>query len=405
MPMFYVNWGRYTQLTGQTILPAAVVLSWALFEAPRWNWKLTALVWVVAGGLALTHYRVLIFYIIFVVAWIVISLRRQNWYHILLRISGAGSGAAVLFLPWFSHIFQGRILKNFARQMTTPPDHLTSFTRQYNAIGDITRFMAPVGWLLLMVAIAAGLWRRRRGVLLISLWWFLLLIATNPDWLRLPGSGAISNFALFIAVYIPAGVSIGWLLGEVMVQWTARKWLRLLAVVLLVGIGLTGAWRRMGDLQVDRHAMVTRPDLRAMAWIRENTPEDARFLVNSFFAYGGSVIAGSDAGWWIPLLGKRANTAPPLNYGTEQGLQDDYRQWINELKAQIEEAGINHPETLAVLQERGITHVYIGQQRGRVNYNGPSVLDPKLLLQSAHFRPIYHQDLVWIFELREISGQ
>ena len=403
MPMFYVNWGRYTQLAGQAILPAAVVLSWVSFETPRWDWKLAALVWVVVGGLALTHYRVLIFYTLFVAAWIGICLRRRGWYHSLLRASGAGSGAAVLFLPWFSHIFLGRIPQNFTRQITTPPNRLTSFAHQYNAIGDIARFMPPVGWLFLAVAIAAGLWRRQRSVLLVSLWWFLLLIVTNPNWFHLPGSGAISNFALFIAVYIPAGVLMGWLLGEIMAQWTMRKWVRSLAVVLLVGTGLAGTLRRMEDLQADRHAMVTRPDLRAMAWIRENTPEDARFLVNSFFAYGGSVIVGSDGGWWLPLLAGRANTVPPLNYGTEQGLWDSYRQWVNEVRAQIEEAGIDHPETLAMLRERGITYVYIGQQRGRVNYRGEDVLDPSVLAKSGHFQPIYHKDLVWVFGVKDTA--
>ncbi|RMF32807.1 MAG: hypothetical protein D6759_07765, partial [Chloroflexi bacterium] len=338
-------------------------------------------------------------------AWMMVFLRQRGGRYVLLRTSGAGSGAVVLFLPWLFHTFLGRIPQSFARQMTTFPNSLTSFARQYNAIGDITRFMAPVGWLLLVIAIATGLWKRRRGVLLISLWWFLLLIATNPDWLRLPGSGVISNFALFIAVYIPAGILIGWLLGEVMGRWTRHKWVMLSAVALLVGTGLAGARRRMGDLQVDRHTMVTRPDLRAMVWIRENTPEDARFLINSFFAYGGGVIVGSDGGWWIPLLGKRANTVPPLNYGMERGPWDGYRRWVNELRAKIEEKGLDHPETLAMLKERGVTYIYIGQQRGRVNYGGPFVFDPGSLSQSESFQPVYHQDLVWVLRIKGTSDQ
>jgi hypothetical protein len=145
--------------------------------------------------------------------------------------------------------------------------------------------------------------------------------------------------------------------------------------------------------------MVTRPDVRAMAWIRENTPEDAKFWINSSFAYGGSVIVGSDGGWWLPLLAGRSNTVPPLNYDLEEGIRPGYQEWINELTGQLQEAGIDDPQTLAALKERGVTHVYVGQRQGRVNYDGPHVLDPQMLLQSSHYRPVYHQDRVWVFEV------
>lgn len=252
-----------------------------------------------------------------------------------------------------------------------------------------------------MVAVAVGLWRRRRGVLLMSLWWFLLLIATNPDWLNLPGSGAISNFALFIAAYIPAGVLIGDLAGQVVAQPRDWRWSGPLVMLFLVVAGIAGARWRIGDVRPSQYAMVTRPDMRAMVWIRENTPEDAQFLINSFFAYDGSVVVGSDGGWWLPLLAERANTVPPLNYGTEQGPQPAYREWVNELTQQIQQAGIDDPATLAMLRERGITHVYIGQQQGRVNYAGPQVLDPQALLRSNNYQLVYHQDRVWVFEVIE----
>ena len=390
MPMFYVNWGRYTQLAGQVILPAAVLVTWSVLEVLRRDWQLIVLGWIAMGGLALTHYRVLIFYIVFVLAWLLLALRRAAWRRALARVIWVGTGAAVLFLPWFIHTFAGRIVRNFGLQLTTAPGQLSSFARQYNAIGDLKLYLVPVGWLLLAVAVAAGLWRRRRGVLLMSLWWFLLLIATNPDWLHLPGSGAISNFALFIAAYIPAGVLIGDLFGWMVARLGSRTWVGALVVLLTVGIGLGGARLRMGDARVSQHAMVTRPDLRAMAWIRENTPEDARFLINSFFA---------DGGWWLPLLAGRANTVPPLNYGTEQGPWPEYREWVNDLTRQIQGSGIDDPATLALLRERGITHIYIGQQQGRVNYAGPSVLDPAALLRSADYLLVYQQDRVWVFEV------
>jgi hypothetical protein len=400
MPMFYVNWGRYTQLAGQVILPAAVLITWEFLEDSKKSWALAGLGWLAIGGLALTHYRVLIFYVIFVAACLVLNLRKGIWIQVLSRVSTLGIGAGLLFLPWFLHTFAGTITQNFGKQLTTLPTHLSDFARQYNATGDLTRFMAPLGWLLLVIAIGSGLWQRRREVLLVSIWWFLLLVATNPDWLYLPGSGSISNFALFIAVYIPAGVLIGDMIGWWIAHRSSHFW-KVSLTILVIASGLWGALKRLGDLNINAHALITRPDLRAMAWIRENTPNSAKFLINSFFAYGGSVVVGSDGGWWLPLLAGRANTVPPLNYGTEQGPRPDYRIWVNELTAQVQQFGIDSSEVLKLLRDRAVTHIYIGQQGGAVNYQGPKTLDLNVLLKSSHYRLIYHQDRVWIFEITQ----
>ena len=399
MPMEYVNWGRYTQLAGQVILPVAVLISWRALEGPDRDWRLIALAWLTIGGLALTHYRVLIFYVVFVVAWAVLSLHRQTWRKTLSDIAVTGCGGALLFTPWFIHIFGGSILRNLRYQLTTAPSQAAAFTYQYNAIGDLSQYMGPALWLLLAMATALSLWRRRRPVLLVVTWWFLLFIATNPRLLGLPGSGVISNFALFIAGYVPASIFIGYAAGEITNQLKTWRAASPLAAALVLAVGLGGVSSRMRDVQPARHAMVTRPDIRAMAWIREHTPEDSRFLVNSFFAYGGSVVVGSDGGWWLPLLAGRNNTVPPLSYNTEEGPDPGYRQWVNDFTARIQETGPESPAALALLKDRGITHVYVGQQHGRVNYAGPQLLDPDALKHSEHYEPVYHRDRVWVFEV------
>jgi hypothetical protein len=399
MPMRYVNWGRYTQLAGQVMLPTAVLISWHTFKARDRDWSLVVLAGLTAGGLALTHYRVLIFYVVFVLAWVTLSLGRIRWRQTLDRVFWVGGGAAVLFVPWFAHIVGGRILANFSRQLTTAPDQVSSFAHQYNAIGSLTNYMNPGMWLLAVIGVAVGLWRRKRGVLLLAMWFFLLFIATNPWLLDLPGSGAISNFALFIATYIPVSLLFGDLFAAGMERAGRRALFGVGAMIVVVIVGLWAAPARMADVRPSEHAMVTRPDSRAMAWIRENTPEDSKCLINSFFAYGGSVVVGSDAGWWMPLLARRANTVPPLNYGTEQGTQAGYREWVNEVTAQIQRAGMGDPETTALLKDRGITHVYVGQQQGRVNYGGPHVLDPGAMVESERYDSVYHEDRVWLFEV------
>jgi hypothetical protein len=402
MPMYYVNWGRYTQLAGLVILVVAVYLSWGFFEAPNRDWRLIA-VWIAVVGLAVTHYRVLAFYVAFVWVYLLLSWRRDTWRRTLGRVTWVGGGAFLLFVPWLVRVLPGQIVQILVHQVTTAAQKVSTFDVQYNAIGDLGLFMAPWAWLLLVVSLGIGLWRRQRGVLLVAVWWFALLVLTNPRWVFLPGTGAITNFALFIALYIPAGILIGNALGALVsaaarVSWSKPVWL-VLGVLCVVLVGVVGARRRIADLHVAEHSLVTRQDLTAMAWIRQNTPADARFLVNSFPAYGGTLVVGSDAGWWMPLLAGRANSVPPLNYGTEQGIEPDYVRLVNELTSELERRDLDAPDTVQMLCERGFTHVYIGQRQGRVNYGGPHVLSLERMLDSSAYRLVYQQDNVAVLEI------
>jgi hypothetical protein len=132
-------------------------------------------------------------------------------------------------------------------------------------------------------------------------------------------------------------------------------------------------------------------------WITKNIPADARFLVNSFSAFGGSSVAGSDGGWWLSILTARSTTLPPLNYAFEKGPIPNYRSWVNSLTEEVTTRGLADPAVQAELARRGVTHVYIGQQQGRVNYAGPT-LDPQVMLKSPAYSLLFHQDRVWIFK-------
>ena len=399
MPMYYVNWGRYTQLAGQVILPAAVYLVWLALEREAIDRPLTSLAAVTLGGLALTHYRVFIFGALFLPAVFVLTSRNGRMRLFLGRSLLLVLGTAAIFLPWLIHVFAGNIPNIFVTQLTTPSDAVPAWLQQYNAIGDVSFYLPLWLWILLPLSLLWGLWRRRIDVAVLGLWSLLVLLAANPQWLYLPGEGAISNFAVLIAAYIPAGLAGGAAFGWMMESLGAKRIAPWLPALLLMVLAVWGARERLGDVREVQHTLVTRPDSNAMAWIRDRTPQNAKFLVNSFFAFGSSAIVGSDGGWWIPLLADRENSVPPLNYTSEQGPQPDYYKWVNDLTRQIQDNGVDDPEVLSSLFNRGFTHIYIGQRQGRVNYNGPHVLDPQLLLSSSKFRPVYHEDRVWVFEI------
>ena len=143
---------------------------------------------------------------------------------------------------------------------------------------------------------------------------------------------------------------------------------------------------------------MTGPDLRAAWWIRQHTTPRDRFLANSVFAYDGSIIVGTDAGWWLPFTAGRNTTLPPMLYVTEKGPRPDYQQWINELIVQLQTRGLEHPESQWLLTQRGITHLYVGQRSAGIAL-GSLGIDPGLLAKSPGYNPVYHQDRVWIFRL------
>jgi len=408
MPSYYVNWSRYTQLAGQVLLVVAAYLTWSYLEVPRRNGRpyvRAILAWIAVGGLAITHYRVLLFYALFVLAVLLVFWRKEVWQLRLGRAALLAVGLFVLFAPWLVRIAPGTMARVFLRQVTTAAKSVSAYNLQYNALPNLTLFMAPWLWLLLAVSLCVGLWRRQRGALLMAVWWLGLVLATNPHWIFLPGTGAITNFALFIAVYIPtailAGSLVGWLAGALSSALKGRAaWavaLGGICVVLLAGS--TALHRRVEDVQVAAHSLVLVQDLEAMDWIRENTAPDARFLINSFPAYDDSLVVGSDGGWWMPLLAGRANSVPPLNYGAEQGPSPDYTKQVNELTFKLQEMELNAPATVRMLCERGFTHVYIGQRQGRVNYSGPHVLSLDEMLRSPSYTLVYQKGEVAILEI------
>lgn len=414
MPMFYTNWGRYTQLSGQIILIVLIYLLWDTLEKSQVNRKFFLLGIIGLAGLALTHYRVLIFAIIFVLAYFFIYFRAIRWRIIIPRLLILSFGAGLLVLPWFINVFDGKLDLIFRNQITTPASQLSSSTLQTNAIGDLFTYLPAWAWLVTPIIIGWGLWKNKHEIGLISLWWYLILLAANPNWLKLPGTGIIPSFAVFIAAYIPISILIAsglnWLLGWLAkyINWSHKVTLfnkpigipifSIALITLIILASIMGARKRLTDIMPGQFALLTFPDQKAMEWINQNLPSEAGFLVNSFFAYSDSLIVGSDGGWWIPLLTQRSSSLPPLNYGAERGPSEDYRKWINQLTTDINNYGINHPNVVEELLKRKITHIYIGQQQGRVNSFAP-LLKPEELLKNPVFRPIYHQDRVWIFEI------
>jgi hypothetical protein len=355
---------------------------------------------LLAGGLALNHYLVLVFAVLFALILLPFTLRRSWVREPVTRLFLAGGAGALLFLPRFLQVFDGSIFAVTGAQYAVSPGSSTPLVMPILWTSYLPVFL----WLLLLASFAWAVLRKDRLAAAVGLLWGLLLLLANPARLGLPFNGALSNLAVLISFYIPAGIlvgaSTGWLIeiaGQALPVSGQRKVVGAVFLLLLLTAAGFGVRSRQSDLEIAPHALLSRPDLQAMDWIRRNTPDDSLFLVNSIVSFG-SASAGTDGGWWIPYFTGRSTTQPPMNYGQEKSSIPGYHYWLIDLTTSVIDRGLDDPQTIALLKEWGVTHIYIGQQQGTVNYALPS-LPVDHLLELDWAVPVYHHDRVWIFAL------
>jgi hypothetical protein len=418
MPAFYVNWGRYAQLAGQTILPVVLWLVWEALEGGRmkdesrsqpstFSHQLFAigLSALALAGMMLTYYRMPFYYATFVLVLLVgwglpqWRLNGRIWARKLGILLAVAVFAGLLVLPWGLRV-AGSSLAGAVEAGVTSGAPVDAVWADYQAWRSLFTYVPEILVIVTVAGLAWGLARKRWMVAAQGLWVALLSAVIAGGLIRLPGANLMQTFAILIALYIPVGLVVGWMFAEIAGPENGRMRQSLVAVVVFV-VSILGALGQRNIAKPATFAMVTRPDNRAMVWIRENTPENARFLVEGFLIYNGASIVGSDAGWWIPLLAHRKNTMPPqyaiLN---ESPIQPDYTQRMVTLVKKLETIPLDSPEGVELLCGEGVTHVYIGQGQGKVGFGVMQLFSPDELLDSQDYRLLYHQDRVYVFALK-----
>jgi hypothetical protein len=275
---------------------------------------------------------------------------------------------------------------------------LDSVLADYGQWRSLRFYVPPLFLLGTGIALLWSLIRRRWTVAALGLWILGLASMVAGRLIRFPVANYMQNFAVLIALYIPVGLLVGWVIGQVAElsgRWQ-KQWI--LALVLIAVAG----WAVVDQIKIvePSRVLVTRPDARAMDWIRQSTPPDSLFLVEGHRNYQGRAAVGADGGWWIPLLAGRQNTMPP-QYAllTEAPTEPGYSQEIVDLVTTLETNSPASPRGIQALCDWGITHVYIGQGQGEVGPEAVQLYSPTALAGSSAFSQVYRQDRVWIFAL------
>ncbi|MCA1554024.1 MAG: hypothetical protein LC737_06570, partial [Chloroflexi bacterium] len=430
-PVYFVNWGRYTQLTGQLLLPVVLVSWMALTEAVNSptlrlsRARLGALSAILTACLILTHYIVTIFAALCVGFYLVLlallSLKPRAW----LRLGAASALVAlfalVLATPWLLNTWSGHLAVNTSALISDAAG--AQRIEDYSSLPPVTPYYIKdfiLGFAVLGVLVCA--WRREWRVLWFVLWTVSLLLTVRPQMLGLPGAGVVDWFTAYLALYVtiiplasyPLGVLYRAVLHNAQRLGRGLTFSRLggrsAYVVLAIGLIVVMGWGINWQMSVldPSFQLLTPADWRAMQWIRDNTPQDSRFLVNSFPAFGGTLLAGSDGGWWLPLLTGRKSNLPPITYGTELWNDPDYYRQVNALGETLRGKSLYDPSPIRVdltqprlvnaLRMEGIQYVYHGAHAnpppGAADY-----IDVQPLLHSPTFRLVYERGGVEIFQI------
>ncbi|MFN8471232.1 MAG: DUF6541 family protein [Anaerolineae bacterium] len=392
MPAYYLTWGRYTQLTGLALLPAAAVLAFDAIDARPPVGRRIVLAGVAAGALFVTHYRVLLMYVALVGAYLVVEtvaavVYRRRFAPLWGRIGTVAALALVITLPWEARLAvtltQAGSLSawlNGSASFNTPHWGLLALGYQrelfiFSAIGALLAF-----------------WLRPKFVAVVLIATGVTVLVTNPSAVGLSSSWVFSNDSLIITAFLPlamltgygAATVLGLVLEKMPGEW--RPAVTIAGAVLLVGVAL---WTADGMLTVVNPVTVlaTQDDVAAAAWIRDNVPQTARFLVNSR-AWQEGAYAATDGGGWLSILANRPTTLPPISYAYSSSapLIDK----VTQTEKAVSEAA--SAETLApLIQSEGATHIYIGAKGG--------ALKPEMFLNKPGFRLLYSNGAAWVFEV------
>lgn len=397
-PAWYVNWGRFTQLSSQTLLLIAWVATGealrAFLERRERSWWTTVAA-LLNGAVFLLHFRVAAFYL----PLLALTVAGEAWsaqrrgvlaqFGLGLVTVGLASLAPVLpAVPEALRIYFA------AAARSASPETVQSLQAYYAMPASAFFTLAARPWLLALAGLSAvwGWWRRSAFSLLISLWGVAVMGLGYAYVLEIPVLNITNLGAVLIMLYLPIGLLIGAGAEEVRRSVTLA-WrpvaLRLMTAVLLAAASVT-ARARATEIEAYRY-FVAPADVAAMDWLRANVPLDAVFAVNTLF-WLPTFPHGIDAGYWIPYFTGRRTTASNMLFPQAPA---EYVDWILAASRAAQRLP-QDPVAVADLRRLGVTYVYVGATAGYF----ADGLHGEQLRRLDGLRLVYQQDQVWIFALR-----
>lgn len=397
MPAYFLTWGRYTLLTGLILLGPALAAAWEIRREPA-NRGAGVRLALLLAGISLTHYFVLILaglFLLILGAPILLRSRRAGQdRRVLLGLVGwAGLGVA-LGLPWL--LAAGLAYPEQAGVSLVNP--IGQSEAAWKGAIDYLRYavnmLGPRHNHILMGLAGVGLIfsLRRRVLRPLSAWALMLGLLSLPWGLRMT---LFRPDYFVIILFFPASMVLAGLVvdGTIALGRLARSrpawlaWVQGASFALALGIFLAWGLRETRNVINSATVLATRADVAALDWVRQNTPQDARFFNNGVL-WIGEAYRGVDGGFWLVPYTGRFSLVPPSLYGLAgQETADQVKDWAAR-SGKLEGCG---PDFWALVRDAGLTHLYLRQ--------GSGALRPGDLVDCSRLRQLYSQDGVFIYEI------
>ncbi|MEJ5310791.1 MAG: hypothetical protein WHX52_13580 [Anaerolineae bacterium] len=409
-PSWYVNWGRFTQLSSQTILLIAWLVTWEAIRMWKLPWRQHRgkIVWsstfaaLLTGAMFLLHFRVAAFYLPILALsaiWELWNTRKEDAFKRVLLGSGLIGIITLIFIAPTLWEAMGVYIASKLRVIQMNQVALASGTASrpsqifYEFPSSSVPYLVAQPWLLWVAGgcVFIGLLKRNKLTVAILGWVIVLYLMGMSYLLKIPFITFTNLGAILVMLYLPLGLVVG-LAVETMLTFSDSRW-RKRAVQIMIALtfvtAFIGSHIRATDVEPYRY-FVTPEDVEAMQWINKNTPEDAVFAVNTHF-WLPQMPHGTDAGYWIPYFTGRKITAGVmlLSLGSSE-----YRSRIVEISQLVERLG-SDPQVVSDLQIRGVDYIYIGQ-RGDFSELG---LNAEQLSQVQGVKQLYRNGKVTIFQI------
>ncbi|MEM7343919.1 MAG: hypothetical protein AAF485_06720 [Chloroflexota bacterium] len=419
-PAYYVNWGHYSSLTGLLVLPVLGIAFWQLHQHPsRGRWIVAVLL---SAGLLTIHVRITVLALTFL-AVLGGGLVIYRAWRTLLLWGTVGVAVIVIDLPWLLILINNSYLLQIFSETSTLqnsqwidtssiPWHLVWITHNRELFAltsggvtgligwrDMTLAGKTVSGLWLLLLLIAGFrtwWQRHLDTLkhtfiplgIIIAWVCVTALILNLKSVGLPEIRFIDNFTGVITLFLPLSLIGGGLLAWVSRQIVPQRWFTPVTALLIVAGSLWGTMTMVNIVKLT-NILIQPADVRAMRWIEENISPDAHFLINTW-PWIPTIYAGSDGGYWLPLLTDRTSVVPPAIIYPLATDYDTFQKTNDLLKSLSAPNALHNPDIRRQLSDEGVTHIYIGAR------GGP--LDPVDLLTQPYAEIIYQDGSVYIFK-------